>query len=195
MSPWVMLIGNFLGGNSIRILLLSACFYCKVYCSRDKQIQSADPLQTWLATAITIMNQLKFSVEISITFPKPVEEATSMYLRCSDLHENDPVSPLWIFCLCLQIWSGVPTDRLCWSQVASLAEPEMRTGFNDDTTQLNLDLRARNFSGTARDLWNEQLCKSSQKSEEVKGKTQRYLPEIHQPCMLAEMPNKIFDMS
>lgn len=172
---------NFLGGNSIRILLLSACFYCKAYCSRDQQIQSADPLQTWLATAVTVMNQLKFSVEISITFPKSVEEASGMYLWRSDLHSNDPVSPLWIFCLCLQFWTGVHTDHLCWNQVAILPEPEMRTSFNNDTTQLNLDLRATDFSGTARDLWNEQLHKSSQKSEKVKGKTQRYLPEIHQP--------------
>jgi len=90
-------------------------------------------------------------------------------------------------------WSSHRSPLL--SQVASLPEPEMRTGFNDDTTPLNLDLRATNFSGIARDLWNEQLCKSSQKLEEAKGKTQRYLPEIYQPYTLAGMPNKNFDIS
>lgn len=34
---WACLKWNFLGGNSIRNLLLSASFYCKIYCSREQQ--------------------------------------------------------------------------------------------------------------------------------------------------------------
>lgn len=77
-------------------------------------------------------------------------KATSMYLQCSDLPSNYLASALRFSAYVFR--SGVLTDHLCQSQVASGPEPELRAGFNDDRTQPNLDLRAPDFSGTARDL-------------------------------------------
>lgn len=41
---WACLKWHFLGGNSIRNLLLSASFYCKIYCSRDQQNPVSRPI-------------------------------------------------------------------------------------------------------------------------------------------------------
>lgn len=64
-----------------------------------------------------------------------MEEATGIYLQCSDLPSNDLASALWIFCLCLQIWSSQRSPSLKPANQPAKTRTESRLQWWQNSTE------------------------------------------------------------
>lgn len=103
---WACLKWHFLGGNSIRNLLLSASFYCKIYCSRDQQNPVSRPIPNLVSHSSNHYKAAEIFSEnlylISKIFGESYWHVFTMFRFAFKL----PSFSFVIFCLCLQIWSS-----------------------------------------------------------------------------------------